>query len=141
MARIDPQAAAAKWAARAAAAQGDYQAGVQNVSQSPGAAAAAKADKWLANVQQSKEKFKAGAGRTSLSDWQQATIQKGGPRFATGVQAAQPKMAAFASEFFPFLDAVTQKVRAMADTTPEQRIARMVEQVRGTAQFRRRGGA
>lgn len=141
MARIDPQAAAAKWAARAAAAQGDYTAGVQSVSVSPGAAAAAKADKWLASVQQAKEKFKAGAARTSLSDWQQAAVQKGGPRYATGVQAAQPKMAAFTAEFFPFLDAVTQKVKAMPDTNPEQRIARMVEQVRSTAQFRRRGSA
>lgn len=141
MARIDAQAAAAKWAARAAAAQGDYQDGVMSVAQSPGAAAAAKADKWLASVQQSKEKFKAGAARTSLSDWQQATIQKGGPRFATGVQAAQGKMATFTSEFFPFLDGVTNKVKSMPDNTPEQRIARMVEQVRGTAQFRRRGGA
>ncbi len=137
--RLSPQDVAAKWAARASAAQGDYQAGVQAVSQSPGAAAAAKADKWLQNVQQAKDKFKSRVGATSLSDWQTATVQKGAPRYGTGVQAAQGKMAAFAAEFGPHLDAVTQRVKAMPDTTLEQRLARMVEQARGTSQFRRRG--
>src|SRR5581483_3064764 len=139
MARISPQDAAAKWASRAAAAQGDYQTGVQSVQQSPGAAAAAKADKWLQNTQTAKDKFRARVGSVSLQDWQAATVQKGAPRYSQGVQAAQGKMAQFTAEFFPFLRPVTNRPPPMPDTTMEQRIARMVEQVRGTAQFRRRG--
>ncbi len=139
MARLSPQEAAAKWAQRASAATGDYQQGIANVTGSPGAKAAAKADKWLASVQQAKDKFKSRVGAVSEAEWKQAAIEKGAPRFATGVQASEPKMASFAAEFFPHLDSVTNRVKAMPDTTLEQRLARMVEQARGTAQFRRSG--
>jgi len=137
--RLSPQDAAAKWSQRASAAQGDYQAGVQSVSQAPGAAAAAKSDKWLQGVQGAKDKFKSRVGAVSLSDWQTATVQKGAPRYGTGVQQAQGKMAQFLSEFGPHLDAVTARVKSMPDTTFEQRMQRMVEQAKGTSQFRRRG--
>lgn len=138
--RLSPEDAARKWAARASQATGDYQAGIERVSGSPGQKAAAKADKWLAGVQSSRDKFRDRVGSISEAEWKEAAISKGGPRFATGVQAAEAKMATFQREFGPHLDAVTNRVRSMPDNTPEQRIARMVEQVRGTAQFRRRGG-
>jgi hypothetical protein len=139
MARMTPQEAAAKWAAKAAAAQGDYQAGVERTSADPGQLAAAAADKWLANVQQAREKFRAGVSRVSAAEWKRATIEKGAPRYGTGVQQAQSKFAEFTSEFFPFLDQVTSRTRAMPSTTLEQRLARMVEQARAVSQFRRRG--
>lgn len=141
MARLTPEEAAAKWAQRTAAATGDYQAGVERVNQAPGQKAAAKADKWLAGVQGGRDKFRDRVGAVSLSEWQRATVEKGAPRFAAGASAGEPKMAQFQREFLPHLDAVTNRVRAMPDNTMEQRLARMVEQARGAAQFRRgRGG-
>lgn len=137
--KASPQEIAAKWAQRAAAAQGDYASGIASVSQAPGQAAAAKAEKYRQGVTASVDKWRERTQAVSLSEWQTAAIQKGAPRFATGVSAAEGKMAGFLSEFGPHLDAVTAKVRGMPDTTPEQRIQRMVEQVRGTAAFRRRG--
>lgn len=139
MARLSPQDAAQKWAQRASAAQGDYTQGVQSVQQAPGAAAAAKAEKWQQNVVAARDKFRSRVAQVSLQEWQAATVQKGAPRYAQGVQQATTKMAQFMSEFLPFLDSVTNRVKQMPDTTPEQRITRMVEQVRGVSQFRRRG--
>lgn len=137
---MSPQEAAAKWAQRAGAAAGDYATGIQRTTVDPGQAAAAKADKWFAGVQASRDKFRQNVSRVSKGEWQQAAIEKGAPRFATGVQQAEGKMGQFLSEFLPFQDSITSRVRAMPDVTPEQRIQRMVEQVRGTAGFRRRGG-
>jgi hypothetical protein len=140
VARLSPQEMAAKWRDRASAATGDYQAGVERVSGSPGQAAARKADKWFAGIQNSRSKWQERVAGVSEAEWKQATVEKGAPRFATGVQAAEGKMAQFASEFFPHLDAVTNRVKAMPDTTLEQRLARMTEQARGVSQFRRRSG-
>lgn len=142
MARLDPQALAAKWSQRAGAAQGDYVDGVRRTTADPGAAAAAAADKWQVNTQAAKDKFRAGVGRVSKGEWQAAVETKGATRYSSGVQAAQGKMAAFASEFLPHLDQVTQRTRAMPSTTLEQRLERMRQQAIGVSQFRRgRGGS
>lgn len=139
MARLTPEELAQKWAQRTSGAAQDYAAGVQRVTQSPGQAAAAKRAKWEAGVRESADKWQRRVAAVSLGDWQRKTMEVGAPRFAQGAQANMDKMQAFASEFLPFLDSVTQRVRAMDDTTPEARINRMVAQVRGVAGFRRRG--
>jgi hypothetical protein len=138
--RGNPDEIAAKWAQRTSASTDAYQAGIQRVSQAPGAAAAAKADKWQQAVSQARDKYRARVGSVSLADWQQAALQKGASRFAAGAQASQNKMSAFLREFVPHLEAVTQRVRSMPDTTLEQRLERARQQALLTAQFRRRGG-
>jgi hypothetical protein len=140
MPKMSPQEAAAKWASKAAAAQGDYQAGIERTQVDPLQAAAAAADKWQQNVAAAKDRFRAGVTRVTKQDWQRAAIEKGAPRYGTGVQAAQGKFSEFASEFFPYLDQVTARTKAMPSVTLEQRLARMVEQARAVSQFRRRGG-
>ncbi len=114
---------------------------MQRTTADPGRAAAAAADKWQANVQAAKDKFRSRVGAVSASAWKEATISKGAPRYGTGVQQAQDKFGQFMSEFAPHLEAVTSRVKGMPSTTLEQRLERMRQQAIGTAQFRRRGGS
>lgn len=137
MAKMSPQEGAAKWAQRAAAASGDYVAGVERVSVSPGQAAASKYAKWQAGLQASGDKWRSRVAAVSTEEWKESVRTTGASRFAQGVQAKQHKMERFLSEFQPFQDGVTSRVRSMPDTTPEDRINRMVTQVRETAKFRR----
>ena len=138
--RGSPQEIASKWSARASAAQGDYAAGVERTTDDPGRAAAAAADKWQANVTSAKDRYRARVGAVSAAEWKRATVEKGAPRYGTGVQQAQDKFGQFMSEFAPHLEGVTARVKAMPSTTLEQRIERSRQQQIGTAQFRRRGG-
>lgn len=140
MAKLSPAEQAAKWAARTSAASGDYAEGVNRVTRSPGQAAAAKADKWEAGVMASRAKWRSRVGSVSLEEWKERTSGIGAQRFAGGVQASTSKMEKFVSEFQPFQDRVTEAVRGMPDTTPEQRINRAVEQMRRTAAFRKPAG-
>lgn len=141
MARLTPDEIAEKWAGKTAAASGDYQRGVERVSESPGQAAARKVEKYEAGVRDNVGKWKERVGNVSLSDWQRATVEKGAARYASGAQQAQGKMAEFQREFQPFQERVTQQVRSMPDTTQEQRFQRALAQMKGTAQFRRGRGS
>lgn len=139
MATMSPQEYARKLVARASAASGDYSQGVQRVTTSPTQAAKAAIPKMMAKLQEANTsgKIARGLDRVSLEDWKKSASTKGAERFAGGVQAAAPKIEAFAAEFLPFQESVTSKVRSMPSTTLEQNIARAAEQIRGTAQFRR----
>jgi hypothetical protein len=113
--------------------------GVQAVQQAPGAAAAAKKAKWLQNVQASADKWATRVQSVSLNDWQQAMITKGIPRIASGAAAAEPKFTSFMNEFLPFLSNVTDQTNRMPDTSFEERITKMVAQVRAVRNFKRSG--
>lgn len=126
MTRVDPGAAAQKWSSRLSGATTEITAGVNKVTQAPGQQAAAKADKWFQNVTAAKDKWKRNVASVSVDDWKQSMTNIGIPRIAQGAQAKQGKYTAFASSFYPHLDAGTAKVNAMPDTTFDQRIARMV---------------
>jgi hypothetical protein len=141
MARLNPQEAREKWAARTSAATPDYVAGVQRVSQSPGQAAVAKVEKWRAGLQNSEAKWKRNTGRVTLESWKESTATVGAQRFAAGAQAKAGKYEQFASEFFPHLDRGIAQVKGMDDTSQEARIARAVAMMRHNATFRRGGGA
>ncbi len=112
---LDPNAVAQKWANRLGAATADIQKGVQAVQQSPTAAAAQRQDAYVAGVQRAAAngKWARGLNRVSLQQWQQAMIQKGLQRVGPGSQAAIPKMAAFMSQFGPYLDQLKQALSTM----------------------------
>lgn len=139
MARMSAAEAAAKWREKASAATGDYTAGIERTTADPGALAAQAADKWQANVANAKQRFADRVRSVSQADWKRAAVEKGGARYGSGVSAAEPKFSQFASEFFPHLDAVTNRVKGLPSTTLEQRLERMRQQAIGTSQFRRRG--
>lgn len=117
----------------------DYTAGIDRVRQSPTAAAAEQLDLLLERLREKIEsgEMAASLNAVSLQDWQRSAREKGSTRYAPGIEAARNKVASFAQEFLPYLDSVSERVRAMPKTTLEDRIARMTEQVRRTAEFRR----
>lgn len=134
MARVTAEQAARKWAQRTAAATEDYRQGVQRVTQAPGQAAAAKVDTYRDRTMQAVNKWQRKVAAVPLGDWQQMTMTKGAANIATGVQAAQPKMANAMSKVLSDVDAVVAQVKSMPNTTLDQRIARASAFARGMHQ-------
>jgi hypothetical protein len=135
----DPTSVASKWAARSSSASGDYVDGATSYQGNPAQQAASKADVWQARLGQpeTKAKFTRGLGRVSAEDWKNSIRQKGASRFASGVQSAQPKMQSFMTEFLPFQQQITDRVRGIPKLSLEDGIRRATEQIRGTAAFRK----
>lgn len=127
----DPQAVATKWASRTSGATQDYIDGVQSVQIAPGRAAAAAADVWAANTQAAKPKFARNVSAVSNEDWKAAAVNKGAPRIASGVQAAQSKFAQFMTRHLQVVDQVRASLPARGNT--EQNIARAVAMMRGVS--------
>lgn len=141
MAKLTPQEFADKHARRLSGATQEIQAGVQRVTESPGARAAAKFDKWQAGISDpaNQQKWRARVGAVTLEQWKSKMLTTGVPRIASGIEANKDKVAAFAAEFLPHLDAGVEKVRRMPDTTLDSRVQRAVAMMMHNAQFRRSG--
>lgn len=141
MPKISPQQAREKQAARLKQSTALIQQQVDAVTTAPGVQAAKKQDKMLNNLQQavSSGKWARRVSGVSLEDWKAAMIHKGIPRIAQGIDAAAPKVEAFFSEFFPYLETVEKEVNAMPDLTLEDNINRMVHAVRRQSEFKRKG--
>lgn len=135
--RSTSQQAVEKWLANLGQANSRMQSGAMAVTTAPGAAAAAAADKWLARVTQSKDKFKARVGSVSLQDWQNAYINVGIPRVSQGAQAKQAKFQAFFDQFLPYLQTGLQTIDKMPSTSLEDGIARATAMIRYNAKFKR----
>lgn len=131
---MTPAEFAAKWANNASAASQSYAQGVSMVTQAPGEAAAAAADKWQMGVQNAKQKFTDKSRAVSLDTWKQAATQKGAQRFGPGVAAAQQKMASKAQDFLSTTYDTADRVNQMPSTTLDQRIQKSVEYQRSRHQ-------
>lgn len=138
MARLSPDAAAAKWATNLGQATSGIEAQVRSVTEAPGMAAARQKTLWLNRVTASADKWARRVSSVSLQDWQNAMIQKGIPRIASGAQAAVPKMTAFMAEFLPYVDQGVAAVRAMPKGSVDAGIARAAAMIRHNAQFQRK---
>src|SRR5512143_2754835 len=139
--RVTPEQATAKWVNRLSSATNEIQQGVARVQVAPGQAAAAKFQKWLQSVNDSANKWRRNVANVSLSDWQASMTNIGIPRIAQGAQQKQGKFERFAAEFFPHLERGISTVKAMPDTTFEDRIQRSVAMMRHNRDFRRGGAA
>lgn len=128
-----PADAAAKWQQNLGAAQTRYTAGIQAVTTAPNQLAAQAADRYLAGVQQNMPKYVAANQAVTLQAWQQAAINKGGARLASGAQAAQPKMQTVFTQLFPYIQQVVGSLPSRGDL--EQNIARSAAFQRGMAKF------
>lgn len=138
MARVTPQEYAEKLARRLSAATQDIQAGVNRVTESPTAAAAAQRDLMRARINEALDsgKWEQSLQRVTVSDWKSAMLSKGVPRIASGIQDARPKLQRVAAQLLPAVDAAAQRVRAMPKTSLEDRINRAVEYMREMSRFR-----
>lgn len=100
---LTPQQIADKWVSNLSAATPSITAGVNGVTQAPGAKAAAAADFWLQRVQASKAKYATNVGKVTLQQWKDAMINIGVPRIASGASANKQKMVDFMTKFLPFI--------------------------------------
>ena len=134
-----PQDATSKWVTRLSGATQEITQGVNRVSKSPGQSAADKFNKWVAAMTSpaTQQKWKNNVAAVSLSDWQTAMTQIGIPRIASGAQAKQGKYQAFATQFFPFLEAGVSQIERMDDTTFEARLQRATAMMTYTHGFKR----
>lgn len=133
MALPTPAAAAAKWSQNLGAATTRYTDGVKAVQTSPGQLAAQASDRYLAGVQANLPKFQTNSAALTLQDWQNAAINKGAPRLASGAQAAQGKIQNVFQNLFPYIEQVRGSLPARGDL--EQNIARSAAFQRGMARF------
>ena len=141
MARVNAQEYAEKWARRTRAATEDVRRGVERVDTAPGELAAQNEAALVQNFVESVNsgRWAARVRGVSLQDWKAATIDKGIPRIAQGVESAQPKMARIAAELLPAVDAAAAAANALPKVTLEDSIQRMTTFVRKMAEFKGRG--
>ena len=137
--KVTPEQYAEKQARNLKAAQPDIRRGVERVTESPTAKAAAAQEKMIANLTESVRngKWARGLNRVTLEDWKGKMLEKGIPRIAAGIDAAYDKVVGFAAELLPFQATLQSKVESMPDLTLEDNIQRAAEWMRGMAKFKR----
>jgi len=114
--------------------------GVEAVTVSPCAKAAAQKTKMLQNLTAAVNsgKWERGLNAVSVEQWKAAFLSKGLNRIAEGATAARPKMVEFFTKLFAFQNNLLTRVQAMPSTTLDQSIARMTTWVREMATFENR---
>ena len=138
MANKTPAQVAAKWASRAQGATQALQDGINNVQSAPGALAAAKQDKMLANLTASvlSGKWAQNVSAITLQQWKDAMLTKGVQRYGAGVAAALPKMQAFMTKLLPFQQNIQAQLASMPDLTLQDNINRAVYMMTEMAKFK-----
>lgn len=128
MARVNAQQWLDKWGRRLQAAGPDIQAGVNRVQRAPGQDAAAAADRMLLGVQQAIQDgtWQANVGKVTLQEWKDSMINKGVPRLAQGVTAAQKNGTAKIQELLSAVDAAAAAANALPKGSLEQNIQRSI---------------
>ena len=134
---VTPQQFADRWTQGLSQSGQRISDGIDNVTVAPSSQAIKAQAKMLANVTQAinSGKWAANLGKVSLQDWQTAMKTKGVPRIATGAQAANSKMAAFAAKLIPYQNTLQAKIKAMPNMTLQDNVARATAWINGMAQF------
>lgn len=122
--RMTPQQIVDKQIARAQQAVPDYIAGVDSVTESPNAKAAAKVDKYAQGVSRAVQDgtYVQANLAVGLDGWKTPAKQKGGRNYAQGVSDARPKLIKFQQTYDPVRRAIADQVNSMPDDTFEQRL-------------------
>lgn len=122
---VNAQDAGARWAQRMAASTDKWTAGVNAVSVAPGQLAARNADAWANNTVAAKSKWATNVAAVDLQTWKNDMLTKGGPRIASGAQAAQSKFTDFMVFILPKIDQIRSGLPARGNL--DQNINRMVQ--------------
>lgn len=136
--RGTPASRAEKWARRTQAAGQDWQAGINAVTDAPGAKAAASADAWQQRLSDpaTKEKFRRNVGAVPLEEWKGKTANASG-RFTAGAASAQDKMTRHQQNVESHMEAGLRQLNTMPNVTLEDKIARQVFWTRHMASYKR----
>ncbi len=107
---------AEKWGRRTKAAVPDFVRGVQRTNINPMQAAVAQQSVMQTNLNAAIDsgRWADGLNAVSISDWKDKTANVGAQRISAGVDAAAPKVAAFAAVLLPHIEAG----QALLEQTP-----------------------
>lgn len=122
---VSPEQAAADWVAGLSAKTAKIQANAQAVTVAPGQAAARQKTAYQQGVAANVDKWARNVAAVSLAEWQQAFVQKGIPRIASGAQASQAKFASFMGRLLPYVE--RGKGNLPARGTFDQNVQRAVQ--------------
>jgi len=127
MAKLTSNEFAERWSRRLSSVTDDIAKGVDRVTQAPGAAAAAKKDKWIAKMTDAnvQARWAKNIGAYPLDQWKADMKNYGISRIPSGTEKAKSKMEQFASQLLAYQDASLSKIRSMRDVTREDMKARM----------------
>lgn len=128
-----------KHARRLKAAVDDIRDGVGRVTEAPGKKAAEKADKWHQNIssEKTKSKWKERVGSVPLEEWKDKMLTKGVGRVAAGIDAAGPKVEAFAEKLIAHQNTGLAEIERMPDLTLEDSVSRATAWIRHMSKFKR----
>lgn len=129
MAKMSPEETYQKWANRLTNAVQDVKAGIDRVTESPTAKAAAAKDKWFAGIQRahSSGKYVRGLQNVSLDDWKVKARDIGADRIPAGAAGAASKSTEFYAKLLPYEDKLKRQIDQMPSTTIQDSIARMTK--------------
>jgi len=135
-----PEEFAEKWKRRLKGSVEDIRRGVEKVTESPGAKAAQKFDKWVAKItsDEVQNKWKERVAKVDVNEWKTMTLQKGIPAISRGVDLAEDKMRDFGAQLLEHIAAGLRKLEGMPDVTFEDSKARVIAWMEHMKQFKRR---
>ena len=124
---------------RVSASVQEYRDAVNEVAESPGKAAVRKKDKFRINLLAAIDsgKWEEATGNIDLEDWKKRTSGKGADRLVAGLEDSRDKSVDFRQQLIAYQEQVSAKIDAMPDTTPEQREARLLANMREMRKFKR----
>ena len=136
--KLDPTNMANNWKTKFAASGDNIKAGVQAMTETPGAVAARNPDKYLAGVNESVSSGRYAEGNTgySLGWFQKRVIDVGIPRLQSGATKGQEAYLEYARQAAPVLAEIKAEVRSMPNNTEQERDARMLHQVARMRKFK-----
>lgn len=135
---LSAEAVVRLWSERGQGATETVRAGVNAVTESPMAKAAAQVEVWAANVQRAKQKFVDKLTAVTLQQWKAAMLGKGLTNMSNGYvdPTSVNKFANFMRAWLPYVRQGAAQIRAMPKGTLQQGIDRAVAQIRWNAGFR-----
>lgn len=138
----NPQQVTEKYLKRIKSSTDEIKAGIQSVTEAPGAKAAKKKAKLVQNWQTAIEsgKWERNVAAVSLEEWKKQALEKGVNRIGTGAEAAKDKVLQFQTQLLEFQKGLKAKVDNMDDSTPEARQAKMIAWSEGMSKFKRSRG-
>lgn len=140
MAKLNATEYAEKWGRRIKGSTEDIRRGVQRTAEAPGMAAARQVElmkqKLLASIEDGT--WAKNVAGVSLQEWQEKMLEKGIPRLAQGVDAAQTKQVQMAEKLLADVDASVAVVNQTPRGDLETNINRMTTFAREMAKRKKR---